>query len=187
MNVNAETLFRPLPNASQPSLDLPSDRRADLEAKQARVAAILKEADCDGLLILEPENFSWLTTGGMARGILDSAESPAVYYSAEQRWVIASNVDSQRLFDEELDGLGFQLKEWPWHWGRAQLLADLCQGRKVACDFPSPEMIPVAGQLAEMRRTLSDYDRACYRALGQVVSHALEATARTFGQGDTER
>ena len=37
------------------------------------------------------------------------------------------------------------------------------------------------------RRTLSDYERACYRALGQIMSHTLEATGRTLRQGESER
>src|SRR5207249_2599999 len=74
-----------------------------------------------------------------ARGILDPASAPAVYCTAEGRWLIASNIDSQRIFDEDIDGLGFQLKEWPWHWGREQFLADLCFNRKIACDRPGLE------------------------------------------------
>src|SRR5262245_21862878 len=111
----------------------PADRRSDVEAKQALVAGMLAELGCDGLLILEPENFAWLASGAVARGTIDPAALPGLYLSSEGRWVLCANVDSQRLFDEEMDGLGFQLKEWPWHWGRAQLLADLCQGRNVAC------------------------------------------------------
>ena len=34
---------------------------------------------------------------------------------------------------------------------------------------------------------LSDYERACYRAVGEVVSHALEATGRTVHKGESER
>src|SRR5690349_9819727 len=100
----------PLHPASTPQLNLtgPSDRRADVDAKQTQVAALLNEAKCEGLLVLEPENFAWLSSGGSARGILDDAELPALYFSQEGRWALSSNVDSQRLFDEELDGLGFQ-------------------------------------------------------------------------------
>src|SRR5207248_1923271 len=116
----AETLVQQpvLQPPPESSAEPASDRRADLDAKQMRVAALLQDAGCEGLLALDPENFSWLTSGAMSRGNLDPAELPVVYYSAEQRWVIAGNMDSQRLFDEEVDGLGFQLKEWPWHWGR---------------------------------------------------------------------
>jgi Xaa-Pro dipeptidase len=163
------------------------DRRTDVEAKQALVAELLKEIGCDGLLVLQPENFAWLTAGATARGILDPVGAPALYFSVDGRWLLASNADTQRLFDEEIDGLGFQLKEWPWHWGRSSLLSDLCQGRNVASDTPLEGCTSVAERLARMRLHLSDYDRACYRALGQVLAHALEATGRTLAQGETER
>jgi hypothetical protein len=117
----------------------------------------------------------------------DPSTSPALYCNGEQRWLISSNTEAQRLFDEELDGLGFQLKEWPWHWDREQLLADLCAGRRVACDRPQGECKVVAEKLRLLRRQMSDYEQACLRALGPVVSHALEATCRTFSQNDTER
>src|SRR6516165_1653357 len=91
-----------------------SDRRADVEGKHARVAELLQETGSDGLLVLEPENFSWLTSGGTAWGVLDRSERPALYYTTDQRGVLASNVDSQRLFDEEVLGLGFAVREWPW-------------------------------------------------------------------------
>src|SRR5438132_1679768 len=152
-----------------------ADRRADVEAKQARIAALLQEVACDGLVILEPENFAWLTSGGAARGVLDPAELPGLSFTADQRWVITCNVDSQRLFDEELTELGFQLKEWPWHWGREQLLNDLCQGRKVACDRALLTCKPLRDQLALARRTLTSYEQACFRALGTIVRPALEA------------
>ena len=38
-----------------------------------------------------------------------------------------------------------------------------------------------------MRLLLSDYERACFRALGQIVSHALEATGRSINPGEQER
>src|SRR5436305_8616069 len=169
------------------SLTTPSDRRGDIDAKHARIIALLQEIKCEGLLLLDPENVAWITSGALARGILDPSEMPAIYFNPEGRWVLCSNVDSQRLFDEELDGLGFQLKEWPWHWGRAQLLADLCQGRAVACDRSHGEARVVADQLRMLRRTLSLYEQACHLALGQIVAHALEATCRNLKAGDTER
>src|SRR5439155_16633885 len=149
--------------------------------------AFLQEIGCDGLLVLDPDNFAWLSGGGTARGVRDAAELPALYFTPEGRWVLSSNADSQRLFDEELDGLGFQLKEWPWHWGRAQLLSDLCQGRRVASDRPLNGCQAVGDRLRTMRRRLTAYEQACYRALGQIVSHALEACCRTLAPGETER
>jgi hypothetical protein len=171
----------------QVNLTAPSDRRADVDAKQSQVGALLDELKCEGLLVLAEENFAWLSSGGAARGVVDPGEMPALYFSQEGRWALCSNVDTQRLFDEEIDGLGFQLKEWPWHWGRAQLLGDLCQGRRVVCDQPVNGCQVIGDRLRAMRRRLTAYEQACYRALGQIVSHALEAACRTLAVGDTER
>lgn len=169
------------------NLGTPMDRRTDIEVKQSRVAALLHSAGCDGLLVLQPDNFAWLTGGGAPRGILDPDAFPALYFTPDARWLISSNADSQRLFDEEIDGLGFQVKEWPWHQGRTQLLSDLCQGRNVAADMPLLGCKDLAPQLQSMRRSLTDYEISCYRTLGQTLSHAIEATGRTLSVGDTER
>lgn len=174
------------------TIDISTDRRVDIEGKQARVAALLRDTGRDGLLLLEPENVAWITAGATPRGILAPAEQVAVYCTPEARWLIVSNVDSARMFDEELDGMGFQLKEWPWHWGRDQFLADLCNGRKVACDLPLGPGLPgdflaVAEQMRTIRRVLTRYDQACLLALGKLLAHALEATCRAVQRNDTER
>ena len=61
-------------------------------------------------------------------------------YRLRRLWIdrtfLIGNDRGVLAIDEEIDGLGFQLKEWPWHVERAQLLTDLCQGRSVACDTP---------------------------------------------------
>jgi Xaa-Pro dipeptidase len=186
MNSTAESGVLSPEKAGLPS-EQAADRRADLDHKHGRIAGLLQEVRCDGLLVLDPDNFAWLTAGAAARGVLDPDALPALYYSADQRWLIASNVDSQRLFDEELDGLGFQLKQWPWHRGREPLLADLCHGRTVACDQPREGLEPVRGQLWRLRRALTPYERACLRAVGVIVSHAIEATCRNIAPNETER
>jgi Xaa-Pro aminopeptidase len=167
-------------------LDQP-DRRLDIDQKVAQAAALIQEAGCEGLLLLDPENFAWLTSGAMDRGLPDPSTAPAVYCNGEQRWLVASNVDAQRFFDEELDEMGFLLKEWPWHWGRDQFLADLCQNRRIACDRPLADAQVVAEPLRQLRRTTTNYEQACYRALGQILNHALEATCRTLSPKETER
>jgi Xaa-Pro aminopeptidase len=179
------------PTVTAFQLEVGSDRRADIEHKQAQVAALLRETARDGLLLFTPENFYWMTSGGTPRGSIDSESAPLLYLTHDCRWVICSNVDSQRLFDEEFDGQGFQLKEWPWHWGRSQFLADLYPGRKIACDqVPvgvEGDFLPVDTQLRRLRRTLTLYEQACLVGMGQLLSHALEATCRTLQRNETER
>jgi len=175
---------------SEYSLEGRSDRRADVEMKQGRVAALLRKHGRDGLLLLAPESFTWLTSGATVRGTPDPASAPAIYCTHEARWLLASNADSQRLFDEEMEALGFQLKEWPWHWGREQLLADLCHSRKVACDAPADgpaDLLDVGPEVRLLRRGLTIYEQASLLAVGAALSHALEATCRTLPKGQSER
>jgi Xaa-Pro dipeptidase len=187
MTLIADSLVTAPLSHSELILDQAIDRRSDISAKQAKVAGLLEEVGCEGLLLLDSENFAWFSSGGTSRGVLDPGEHPALFVTPEQRWLLCSNVDTQRLFDEELDELGFQLKEWPWNWGREQLLNDLLQGRKVACDNNIGECRHVSNELRALRRPLSLYEQACLRALGQIVSHALEATCRTMSPHQTER
>ena len=162
-------------------------RRADIDAKQEAVAGILKDAGCEAAILLVPAHIAWFTGGMGLRGLYAEAERPGVWTNGRTRWLVCGNADTQRLFDEELDGLGFMLKEWPWAGGRAQLLGDLVAGKKVASDRPFPNMPLIVDRLRPELRSLHPTDREQIRSLGRVVSHALEATARGMSAGDSEQ
>ena len=114
--------------------------------------------------------------------------APALYCNGEHRWILSSNVDSPRLFDEEVDGLGFQLKEWPWHWGREQLLADLRQNRKVACDLPLADTHFVGDDVRPSApRPDAITSRRASASWARSWPTRVEATCRNLNVGETER
>src|SRR5262249_39462364 len=90
MSSPQETLLPPS-TVSSPEIALtgPSDRRGDVDVKQTLVAGLLQEQRCDGLLVLDPDNFSWLTSGGAARGVLDGQSLPGLYYTPDSRWALS--------------------------------------------------------------------------------------------------
>lgn len=167
--------------------DTQSDRRRDVDAKHQWVAQFLQERGCEGLLVLDPHNFAWLSSGAWVRSVLDPEDMPALLYTANQRYLVCSNVESQRMFDEEINGLGYMLKEWPWHWRRAQLVSDLCYGRAMLSDVPCGQTQCVGDVLAVRRRAMSAYEQACYQALGEILTQAVETTCREAQPGETER
>lgn len=186
MSVPAQTPSA-TPEHAAPRAATGADRRADIDGKQTQIADLLREIECEGLIILAPENFAWLTSGATPRNVLDPAQMPGLYLTAEARYLLANNVDAQRLFDEEIDELGFQLKEWPWHWDREQLISFVGKGRPLACDVPLGDCKVVGDRLRWERRGLTLCELAVYRELGLVVAHALEATCRTLSPGQTEQ
>ena len=161
-------------------------RRADIDAKQSALLPILEAMEVESLLLLMPAHVAWFTAGLNVRGLIADSERPAIYTNGRQRWLICSNVDTQRLFDEELDRLGFQLKEWSWGGGRADLLASVTAGRKGASDRPFPQTPKANNQLRPLLRELSGFEQAAYRDLGKAVAHAVEAAARNLARGQTE-
>jgi Xaa-Pro aminopeptidase len=167
-------------------MDPTAARRADIEAKQTALLPILEAMGCEAVLLLMPAHVAWFTSGLNVRGLIADSERPAVYTNGRQRWLICSNVDTQRLFDEELDRLGFQLKEWQWEGGRADLLASVASGRKVAADRPFPNIPMANDRLRPLLRELSGFEQAAYRDVGLAVAHAVEATARNLARGQTE-
>jgi Xaa-Pro aminopeptidase len=148
-------------------------RRADIEAKQTALIPILEELESEAILLFMSAHVSWFTAGMNLRGLFAEAERPGIYTNG-------------RLFDEELDQLGFQLKEWTWEGGRADLLANITAGRKVAADRPFPNLKLAIDRLRPVVRELSWFEQAAYRDIGKSIAHAVEATARNLGHGQTE-
>ena len=166
--------------------DPAAGRQAAIDVKQARIAQLLSEMGCDGAILLVPAHVAWFTGGINLRGLIADTERPGIYTNGRQRWLIASNVDAQRIFDEELDRLGFMLKEWQWPGGRAALLGELVANRKTAADRPFPNMHLINERMRSELRPLVDGERERYCELGGDVCHAVEAAARTLERGETE-
>ena len=174
-----------LANVSSGEFDIFDVERADdVSDRQTAVAALLREQRLDALLISRPENFAWLTAGAdNGRG---GAAAARLFVTADARVLVTNNVESQYLFDRELPGLGFQLKERPWFEPAEALAADLCRGRNVGSDDGFGSTRDIAPHVAGLRLPLSERDQINLRQLGREVAHAVEATARGCRPGETE-
>jgi len=171
------------------SAELPiadTDRILDVEQKHRLVTEFLASGQLDALLIQEPGNFAWFTTGGNCAHAGSSEPAAALFLTPQARVVVCGNADSGQLFDRELPGLGFQLKERPWYEDRHVLIADLVRGRRTGSDMPFEQAEDRAAQIAAMRLPLSEHECGRLRQLGRLVIHAVEATARNCDLFQTE-
>ncbi len=162
-----------------------AQRAADVEARHQAVVELLKAEGFDGLLLQSPDNIAWFTAGADCLGIREGGV--ALFITRDARVVLCSNVDSGELFDQQISGLGFQLKERPWHESRRVLIEDMCRGRKVASDNGFPETTCVREKLAALRLPLSERECEQLRSLGRAVAHAVEATCRNMQPRETEQ
>ncbi len=162
------------------------DRAGDVETKQQTVADFLEREGFDALLLRQPANFAWFTAGGDNSRGGSSQTTATLFITHDARVLVTDNVNSPLLFDHELPGLGFQLKERPWHQPHRLLVEDIARGRNVASDFPLEGVTDFSERLHELRLPMTDLECSRMRELGKAVAHSVEATARRFPRGATE-
>src|ERR1700722_11792260 len=162
------------------------DRLADIQHKHAAVKQLLAAEQLVAILLQRPLNFAWFTSGGGCRRGGSSDAAAALFITADARVVVTSNAESAQLFDRELQGLGFQLKERPCREPRTTLMDDLCRGRNVASDARFNGTPDISTPLKPLRMPLTSIECRKLRELGPALAHAVEATCRNCDVGQSE-
>ena len=164
-----------------------SPRIEDVAIKQQRIAEFLEDEGYEAVLLGRQDSFAWFTAGGdSGAGAASEVGQVSLFVTRDQRCVLAMNTESGRIFEEEVAGLGFQLKECRWDEPRDRLFEDICRGRKVASDSGVCGTVNELDKLRRLRINLTELERQRYRELGRAVSHAVEATCRNARPGETE-
>jgi Xaa-Pro dipeptidase len=177
---------QPGPMSSGEILIPEAARVADIEMKQARVAEFLDREGLDALLLETPANFSWFTSGGNCATDVGATPMAALFITPNARVVVCHNSETSQIFDFELPALGFQLKERAWTEPLADILSDLCRGRRVASDRCFPNTQNRSETVRQLRTPLTPFECDRIRTLGRNVVHAVEATARSLKAGRIE-
>lgn len=182
-----------LPALVDPTADHLDDavarRRADIEEKHQRIIRFLDENGLEAVVLTRADSVAWFTSGGDLRnGLYDDRASIQIYVNHQCRAVVCDNVQTARAFEEELSGLGFQLKEHPWHVGPLPLLSTLTRNRRIVSDggYPVLNLPDESEALDRLRFPLTVLERQRLRELGRTLALTLEATARNFEPGETE-
>jgi len=176
--------YEPVSSGEIRTIDL--DRAEEVERRHRLLAEFLDLQNLDALLLRRPANFSWLTAGGSNVRSGGQELTASLFITPDARVVVCNAVESGQIFDREVPGLGFQLKERPWHERPDAILEDLCRGRRVASDCGFAGTPSIDSHLRDFRIRLSERDRQHIRKLGRALTTAVEATARTFDHGETE-
>jgi Xaa-Pro dipeptidase len=182
-----------LPALADPAIDHEDAaliaRRRDVEEKHRRVAGFLDATGHDALVLGRADSIAWFTSGGDLRQALGSEFSSVLLYINQAcRAVVTDNVQSARAFEEELAGLGFQLKERSWFDDPSRIVVELGHRKRVASDLDElPNAWPRPGDpLRALRFPLTPLERQRLRELGRTLAQAVEATCRNFNEGETE-
>ncbi|HEY6445647.1 MAG TPA: M24 family metallopeptidase [Acidobacteriaceae bacterium] len=162
--------------------------RSELEAKHARLIALLEQEDCAAILLSRHENIAWATAGRVEARVALGAETAVcslLMTCAGKRYYLAPNNEAARLAEEEFSGLDYEPSLYPWtDGGGAADLAHKLAGPEIATDSARPGFFPV--NLTELRTPLVPGEAERFRALGAAVAASTSRVLRTLAPGVTE-
>lgn len=165
-------------------------RREDVELKHDRIRDLLDRTGQDAVVLGRADSIAWFTSGGdLAQDYCSDNSSILLFINRNCRAVVADNVQSSRIFEEELAGMGFQLKERPWFDDPHRVVAELCHNKRVATDLSAegcPQWRRALDPIRDLRRQLTPLERQRLRELGRTLTLAVEATCRNFDRGERE-
>lgn len=164
------------------------DRYAECDAKLARVRQWMSHKQAGAVLIRRRANFSWLTCGGHSH-VPTSTETgaAALVITPDRQYLVASNIELDRLMREQANGLPFEPVGFPWHQPQqqAQRIADLIGSARLASDV-APCDIPADDDLKQLRATLEPGEIQRLRELGKLTSQITEDVCRWLKPGHSE-
>jgi Xaa-Pro dipeptidase len=165
-------------------------RRDDVEGKHQKIREFLDATGHDAVVLGMADSVAWFTSGGdLGQDMGGGPATVVLYINRTSRAVITDNVQSLRVFEEELAGLGFQLKERPWFDDPFQVVAELCHNKRVATDmggYGCSQLRREVDALRALRRRLTPLERQRLRELGRTLTLTVEATCRNFDRGERE-
>jgi len=157
------------------------------KGKLGRLREWLASEGYGSLVLSRIDNLFWLLGADTHVGLNADAGIAQVVVDPQRVTVVTSNIEAGRLADEELTGLGVDLRVVPWHEdgaAAAAIEALLDHDAPVAADTPGGHRSPV--NLAPLRYSLGQAEVADYRALGLEVGAAIGQVAREVRPGESE-
>jgi len=171
------------------------ERRQEASIKLARVQDFLRRESLSGVLIGTVRNFAWITGGGDNHIAIASEKGAVALFIRDdgQKFAIASHSEAPRVMNEDLKGMGYQLREIAWYGDRVMpnqmtaALQDLTGGRPFASDTGYPGSRMTDDALTELRVPLTETEIRKYRWLGRRCAEAVDSVCRNIRPGMTER
>jgi Xaa-Pro aminopeptidase len=160
----------------------------ELKEKERRIRNLLEKEKLDALALFNLSNLFWITGGSDFHVITTTDKgSAAVVVTKDEKQLITSNIEAERIRAEELEGKDFQVISFGWHEKNlTQAVQELTVGMSVGSDIVLPGMKLVEDKLCNLRLTLTPEELDRLRKLARNASECMEITCSEIRRGDTE-
>ena len=152
--------------------------------KLERLDAYLATEDLESVWFATPPMFAWLIGGSNLIVRAGATGVAAAGYDGEEITVVTSDIEGQRLLDEEVNG-DIRLVEHPWHERDVRDSVRAVAATPAAADFECGEFAQI--NRSAVTQPLTDRDIERYHGLARDTAAAVEAVARGATTSDSER
>jgi Xaa-Pro dipeptidase len=162
------------------------NKKEEFAVKISRLRRFLSEKKKEGILINRQDNFAWLTCGGENR-VVTASDSGAseLLVTAQKVYLVANNIESGRVMQEEISGLDVEPLVFPWdeEEKKEKFLSRIAKPGQFLSDNGS---IGKTADLAPLHIPLTGPELSRYRNLGKKVGESFTVVAKEIRVGDTE-
>lgn len=161
----------------------------EIEIKQGRVKNLLKSKNLDGLLISKQSNLQWFTGGGMNDVIRNNDTSLInLFITEDKRYLLATTSDTDRMMEEELQGLGFESLLYNWYnQSPFDAIKTIKKDVRVGADTYNSRSTFIQTEISDIRRQLTDMEVRRFLDISIEYSSLLTNFCMELKPGLTER
>jgi Xaa-Pro aminopeptidase len=169
-------------------------RQVEVDQKVDRVVKFARANGFAGVVLAAQHDFAWLSAGRSNRidATRETGSGALLVTAAGRRFALASTIESPRMRDETIAGLGFEVLEYPWTDERAdaalpfRIAERVAGGGPLATDIATSAAQNVEGRIARLRATLVPAEIPRYLAFGAEIGAAIGQMMRELTPGMTE-
>jgi len=158
----------------------------DAGLKLGRIRKYLNDKEYTGLVLLRQDNFAWITTGGVNRVIIPSAEGfGAIVVTGDAVYLVAQVMDGQRMADEELNGLPAEYVPLRWYEPSVLERALSLAGNRPVSDVPCRAECPLS-EIYDLHVPYTPSEIARFDEIGALADRVMAEVAAQIVPGMTD-
>jgi Xaa-Pro dipeptidase len=176
-------------------INTPEETNIELSEKYERLNNFLDDHALGGILFTQVRNVNWITGGRANTQVVlnkDIGAASLLVMRDGRKYLICNDSEAGRLMDEDLNGLGYELKMYDWYEAndvkdvRGNIITEVSGGRTVGSDIPFPHTKDVSSDFKIMRFSLTEPELKRYRWLGRESAEAVAEVCRVIKPGMNE-
>lgn len=160
----------------------------DAEEKRRRVREFLEDKQLDGVIITTREHFAWLTSGGDNHVVRNASLGfGAIVITPKDQYLVAHNMDADRLLEEQVKGQDFEQISMHWYEGDIRTKAKELAGKRVGSDTDFPGTANVYADLVDLHYPMTSFEVERIRWLATISDGLFCDIGHAVQPGEMER